>query len=165
MAELSQIKELLKNELMPIHTKLAVLEENFKQLTTSFDLSAKYDHLLEQSKDTNEKIAGLIKSTKTMQAEINSNKDMALKTMGETEEMAQYLRRDCLEISGVKPNAEFSSENIVESIGKVLNVNVTEKDISVVDLWQDLPTSLKNLNTFTFPGKVKEFLLKTQSSK
>ena len=53
-----------------------------------------------------------------MQAEINSNKDMALKTMGETEEMAQYLRRDCLEISGVKPNAEFSSENIVESIGE-----------------------------------------------
>jgi len=37
-----------------------------------------------------------------MQAEINSNKNMALKTMGETEEMAQYLRRDCLEISGVK---------------------------------------------------------------
>ena len=35
----------------------------------------------------------------------------------------------------------------------------------VVDFWQDLPTSLKNLNTFTFPGKVKEFLLKTQSSK
>ena len=83
MAELSQIKELLKNELTPIHTKLAVLEENFKQLTTSFEyLSAKYDHLLEQSiKYTNEKIAGLIKSTKTMQAEINSNKDMALKTM------------------------------------------------------------------------------------
>ena len=132
MAELSEIKELLKNELTPIHTKLAVLEENFKQLTASFEyLSAKYDHLLEQSKDTNEKIVGLIKSTKTMQAEINSNKDMALKTMGETEEMAQHLRRDCLEISGVKPNAEFSSKNIVEGIGKVLNVNVTEKDISV----------------------------------
>ena len=65
-----------------------------------------------------------------MQAEINSNKDMALKTMSETEKMAQYLRRDCLEISRVKPNPEFSSENIVDSIGKVLNVNVTEKDIS-----------------------------------
>ena len=34
----------------------------------------------------------------------------------------------------------------------------------VVDLWQDLSTSLKNLNTFTFPGKVKEYLLKTQFS-
>jgi len=34
----------------------------------------------------------------------------------------------------------------------------------VVDLWQDLSTSLKNLNTFTFPGKVKESPLKTQFS-
>ena len=53
------------------------------------------------------------------------------RSMGKTEEMAQYLRRDCLEISGVKPNTEYSSENIVESIGKVLNVNVTDADISI----------------------------------
>ena len=132
MAELSQIQELLKTELTPIHAKLVVLEEKFEQLTNSYEfLSAKYNELLEQSKVTNEKITGLLKSTKTMQVEINSNKNMALKTMGETEEMAQYLRRDCLEISGVKPNTEYSSENIVESIGKVLNVNVTEADISI----------------------------------
>ena len=45
--------------------------------------------------------------------------------------------------------------------------NIGKQSVSsiVVDLWQDPPTSLKNLNTFTFPGKVKEFLLKTQSSK
>ena len=47
--------------------------------------------------------------------------------------------------------------------------NIGKQSVSsivvLVDLWQDLPTSLKNLNTFTFPGKVKEFLLKTQSSK
>ena len=30
----------------------------------------------------------------------------------------------------------------------------------VVELWHDLPTSIKNLNTFTFSGKVKEFLFK-----
>ena len=132
MAELSQIKELLKTELTPIHAKLVVLEEKFEQLTNSYEfLSAKYNELLEQSKVTNEKITGLLKSTKTMQAEINSNKNMALKTMGETEKMAQYLRRDCLEISGVKPNTEYSSDNIVESIGKVLNVNVTDVDISI----------------------------------
>ena len=92
MAELRQIKELLKNELTPIHAKLVMLEENFKQLTASYEyLSAKYDQLLEQSKGTNEKIVGLIKSTKIMQSEINSNKDMALKTMADNEEMAQYL--------------------------------------------------------------------------
>ena len=42
--------------------------------------------------------------------------------------------------------------------------NIGKQSVSsiVVDLWQDLSTSLKNLNTFTFPGKVKESLLKTQ---
>ena len=34
MAELSQIKELLKTELTPIHAKLVVLEEKFEQLTS-----------------------------------------------------------------------------------------------------------------------------------
>ena len=33
---------------------------------------------------------------------------------------------------------------------------------NVVDHWQDLPGSLKNLNTLTFPCE-EEFLLKTQS--
>ena len=151
MAELSQIKELLKNELTPIHAKLVMLEENFKQLTASYEyLSAKHDQLLEQSKGTSEKIIGLIKSTKTMQSEINSSKDMALKTMTDTEELAHYLQRDCLEISGVKPNAEYSSENIVENIGKVLNVNVTEKDISVA---HPLPSFL-GAKSKTFAGGV-----------
>jgi len=132
MADLNQLKKLLKEELAPIHTKLAALEEKFNQLTTSYEyLSSKYDQLLKQFSATNEKIAGLTKSTKTMQAEIKSNKVMALQTKNEAEELAQYMRRDCLEISGVKPNAEYNSENIVESIGKVLNVNLTEKDISV----------------------------------
>ena len=44
--------------------------------------------------------------------------------------------------------------------------NLGKQSVSsiVVDLWQDLSTSLKNLNTFTFPGKVKQSLLKTQFS-
>ena len=37
---------------------------------------------------------------------------------------------------------------------------------NVADLWQDLPASLKNLDTFTFPcEKKKEFLRTTRSSK
>ena len=45
-----------------------------------------------------------------MQAEINSNKDMALKAIVKTEEMAQYLQRDRLEISGVKHTAQRASK-------------------------------------------------------
>ena len=97
--------------------RVFVLQENFKHLTTLYEyLSVKYHQLFEQSKETNETIAGLIKSLKVMQIEITSNMEMALKATGETAEMAQYIRRDCLEISGKKPNAQFSSES---KIGKV----------------------------------------------
>ena len=61
MAELSQIKELLKTELTPIHAKLVVLEEKFEQLTNSYEfLSAKYNELLEQSKVTHTWAGGVL---------------------------------------------------------------------------------------------------------
>ena len=43
------------------------------------------------------------------------------------------------------------------------STNIGKQSVSsvAVELWQDLPTSFKNPNTFTFSGKVKEFLLKT----
>lgn len=142
MVEIAQIEELLKKELAPVHAKLAAVEGNLKQLTTSLEfLSSKYDQLLEHSKTTNEKITGLTKTTRTIQADIKINRDMTLEAKGESDELAQYLRRDCLEISGVKPNAEYSSEAIVESIGKVLKVNIEEKDISTA---HPLPTFNKD---------------------
>ena len=142
MAEIAQIGEVLKKELAPVHAKLAAVEGNLKQLTTSLEfLSSKYDQLLEHSKTTNEKITGLTKTTRTIQADIKINRDMTLEAKGESDELAQYLRRDCLEISGVKPNAEYSSEAIVESIGKVLKVKIEEKDISIA---HPLPTFNKD---------------------
>ena len=142
MAEIAQIEEVLKKELAPVHAKLAAVEGNLKQLTTSLEfLSSKYDQLFEHSKTTNEKITGLTKTTRTIQADIKINRDMTLEAKGESDELAQYLRRDCLEISGVKPNAEYSSEAIVESIGKVLKVKIEEKDISIA---HPLPTFNKD---------------------
>ena len=41
------------------------------------------------------------------------------------------LNSVCCNLINELNNAEFSSENIVESIGKVLNVSITEIDISV----------------------------------
>ena len=60
--------------------RVFVLEENFKHLTTLYEyLSAKFDQLFEQFKDTNETIADLIKLPKVMQIEINSNQTWLLK--------------------------------------------------------------------------------------
>ena len=62
-------------------------------------------------------------------------------------------------------NTRYASNNNFYKPCTRTNIGKQSVSSIVVDLWQDLPTSLKNLNTFTFPCKVKEFLLKTQSSK
>ena len=44
--------------------------------------------------------------------------------------MAQYLRIDCLEISGIPLSKDFSTNDIVIAVGKAINVSVKEEDIS-----------------------------------
>ena len=42
-------------------------------------------------------------------------------------------------------------------IRSFIRPNLGKQSVSlvVVDIWQDVPTSLQNLNTFTFSGKVR----------
>ena len=40
------------------------------------------------------------------------------------------MRRDCLDISGIKPSVECTCENIVASTGKVIRVPIVKEDIS-----------------------------------
>ena len=58
-------------------------------------------------------------------------------------------------------NKRYASNNRIVFIRRAQEPTLED---NVVDLWQDLPASMKNLNTFTFPCE-EEFLLKTQSSK
>jgi len=45
--------------------------------------------------------------------------------------MAQYMRQNCLEISCVRSNANFSSESILVNIGKALDLDLNDNDISI----------------------------------
>ena len=56
---------------------------------------------------------------------------MVLGVKNEAEELAEYMRRDCLEVAGVKPNGAYNSEDIVKNIGEILDVDIDEKDISL----------------------------------
>ena len=52
--------------------------------------------------------------------------------MSQMEELAQYVRRDCLEISGIEPIAACTCEDIVTSIGKAIGVPIAKEEISTV---------------------------------
>ena len=49
----------------------------------------------------------------------------------QTEELAQYIRRDCLEISGIAPNEELSCKGVVRSVENAIDVSVSDMDILV----------------------------------
>ena len=46
------------------------------------------------------------------------------------ENLAQYLKRDRLEISGISPRENYTSNKIVMEIGQVIEVPIKEEDIS-----------------------------------
>ena len=63
--------------------------------------------------------------------ELDEVKKCATDAMSQIEEIAQFVPRDCLEISGIKPSAECTCENIVTSIGKAIVIPVAKEEISI----------------------------------
>ena len=47
------------------------------------------------------------------------------------ENLAEYLRRDCLEISGVPPSESYTCNQLVMAVGQTIGVQVKEEDISI----------------------------------
>ena len=50
------------------------------------------------------------KSIDAVKVELDKVKKCATDAMSQIEEIAQFVRRDCLEISGIKPSAESTCE-------------------------------------------------------
>ena len=131
MATLEEIKELVRGETGPINSKLDILSRNFEELnrTVKF-LSAKYDKLLPQVQQVSEKLHQHMQSINAAKDKLGKVKKSAVDAMSQIEELSQYVRRYCLEISGIKPSGECTCENIVTSIGKAIDVLITTEEIS-----------------------------------
>ena len=50
--------------------------------------------------------------------------------MDGAESLAEYLRRDCLEISGVPPSTNYTCNEVVMAVGEAIGIQVKEEDIS-----------------------------------
>ena len=87
------VKKLIKSEIEPYQARIIELEKTVKDLETSYwFLANKYDKLLEQMKTTSEKSRKL--ENKTNDLKINMSQ-----TESSIDDLAQYLRRDCVEIN------------------------------------------------------------------
>ena len=113
MATLEEIKELLRGETGPINSKLDSLSANFEELNRAVKfVNAKYDKLLPQVQQLNEKLHQHTQSINAAKDELGKVKKSAVDAMSQIEELSQYVRRDCLEISGIKPSGECKCNNV-----------------------------------------------------
>ena len=131
MATEEQIKVLLRAAINPLDKKMDHLTTEFAELKRSVEfLSKKYDEVISQLQVANNRISQQSTTIKNVQEELNKVKKQATDASHQAEELAQYIRRDCLEISGVPPSESYSSNDIVCSVGKLIGIQITNGDIS-----------------------------------
>ena len=129
---LQQVKNLLKQEFAPVNTKLDELSNQLDEIDSTVKfLNAKYDELLNKIKNTNENVTRHGSNIANIKVNIKRVEKLATDTSVEVEEIAQYLRRDCLEITRVMANEDCSAEAIVTSVGNLIRVPLQENDTSV----------------------------------
>ena len=106
MATIIEVKNLLKEELAPIHSRLEIMMSTFQDLNKTVEfLSAKYDELLLQFRSINDKTQRCNQDIASIKKYLNNVNTCAVNASIQAEELARYLRRDCLEISGQKQQA------------------------------------------------------------
>ncbi|CAH3022998.1 unnamed protein product, partial [Porites evermanni] len=89
-----------------------------------------HDDVLVQLKQANEKIQRQGTSLRQMRKDLDDATKQAQNAMNGFENLAEYLRRDCIEISGVPPSENYTCNQLVMAVGQAISVQVKEEDIS-----------------------------------
>ena len=125
-----EIKNLSKEAIKPLERKLDNLNNRFQELKRLVDfVNKKYD-VLAQLKQANEKIQRQGTSLKQMRKDLDNATKQAQDAMNGFENLAEYLRRDCLEISGIPPSDRYTCNKLVMAVGQAIGIQVEEGDIS-----------------------------------
>ena len=131
MATVEEIRRLLEDEIRPLRSILFSIEEKFSALQKSVDfVSSKYDELLKQIQGSNEKVVTLVSDVKNTKRDLTGVQKRALEVTKDVDDLAQYLRRDCIEISGLKPTESISCTELVKAVGKDMDMELEDGDIS-----------------------------------
>ena len=106
--------------------------------------SNKYNDFLKQSRTTNAKVDRHGTDISKMKQDVNLINKRACDALGEIDDLAQYVRRVCLEISGIEPSENCKAEDIVKSVGEAMGTHLHESDFSIAHPLPTLNRSLLN---------------------
>ena len=131
MVTKQEIQILLKEAIKSLERKIDIMSTNFAELEKSVEfLDQKYENVLSQLRLANEKYMQQSRKLNELESAFENERKKNQETTATFESMAQCLRRDCLEISGIPLSEDYSTNDIVIAVGKAINVPVKEEDIS-----------------------------------
>ena len=93
-------------------------------------LDQKYEDVLSQLRLANERHMQQSRKLNELESALENERKKNQEAIATFESMAQYLRRECLEISGILLSENYSTNDMVIAVGKAIYVSVKEEDIS-----------------------------------
>ena len=93
-------------------------------------ISEKYDKLLEAIQTTKKQVQSMEKKIKDQGETTSHFQDNVYDNVTSLDAMQQYLRRDCLEITGIPVLPVDKPKELVKELGSALGININENDIS-----------------------------------
>ena len=94
-------------------------------------ISEKYDNVLEMIQTTNKELKATQNRLKESEEKVYNIEADVYNNMASVDEMQQYQRRDCLEITGIPVVLLDDPYSLVGEVCNVLNVDLDEGDISI----------------------------------
>lgn len=149
-----QLRGMWKDEFLPsirreIKTEIQALKSSIKRLTERCDameqsqdfISKKYDTViqaLQSSKCETKKLDNKYKEITDLLEEkrdelaqtTRKHEDVLYRIECSLDETQQYLRRDCLEVTGVPITSQNNPNQIVKEIGSLIGVEIEDSDIA-----------------------------------
>lgn len=159
-------KELLpniKNEIavqtQAIKEELSDLKERMKSIEKAQEfLSSKYDSVSQVLQSIKKQLASTEKSVIKQQDEMLKLQTKVSEVDAIVDELQQYSRRDCLEISGIPRLPNDEPNKIIMELGDIIGVQMSESDISVAHRLPDSKkTKDRTIVKFTRRQKKDEF--------
>ena len=146
-------KELWKKQLLPeirreFRSDSEALKQSMTELSKKFDqietsqkyLSSQYDSILAAIGEIKKQVQHVENQTDETWSEINKMKGETYDMEVRLDELAQYSRRDCLEITGIPVVPTDNPAKLVGEVAQVIGIQLDPQDISIA---HRLPSTTK----------------------
>ncbi|PFX27356.1 hypothetical protein AWC38_SpisGene7936 [Stylophora pistillata] len=129
---LPNIREEIRNEVVSLKAGLQDLRKRFEEIEKSQDfISKKYDTVISTIKDVKEHNDSLKGDIRVIKEDIGKLGNDYLNVEIQLDELEQYARRDCLEITGIPIVPNDNPPLLVKEMSEIMGVNLSPNDISI----------------------------------